>query len=151
MKVIDIFKSEKAMFFMAFIILIVMGYGGKFIYSRSILQKGVVVEAVICSVRTGSKGMLIYDYKYIVDCKKYSGISRDPSNDARCNDTIMIVVSAKNYERSQIVRLNKKQEVTLSSEHPRYVIVNNMSSNEKQSLEDRIMADLKKRYKLKEE
>lgn len=52
MKVVDIFKSEKTIFFMAFIILIVMGYGGKFIYSSSILQKGVFVEAVICSVRS---------------------------------------------------------------------------------------------------
>ena len=151
MKVIDIFKSEKTMFFLAFIILIVMGYGGKFIYSRSILQKGAVVEAVIYNVRIGRKGMMLYDYKYVFDHKNCSETSRDPSNNARCNDTIMIVVSAKNNERSQIVRLNKKQEVTLSSEHPRYVIVNNMSSNEKQSLEDRIMADLKKRYKLKEE
>ncbi len=95
--------------------------------------------------------MLLYDYKYIVDCKKYSGMSRDPSNNARCNDTIMIVVSAKNNEWSQIVRLNKKQEVTLSSEHPIYVIVNNMSSNEKKSLEDRIKADLRKRYRVKDE
>lgn len=139
------------MFFVAFIMLIVVGYVGQFYHFRNFTRDGEIAEAVIYNERFGTRGVPFYDYKYSIGRENYSGKAYYYYGGLKCGDTIMVIIKTKIIQESMAVRLDKDRCALLAFNSYRMVVVNNMSLEERRSLEDRIMADLRKRYRVKDE
>ena len=117
------------------------------IYNHYLVKDGIIVEAVICRKYTGAHGCQYRDYAYAVNGINFTGTTSHSKN-ASVNDTIFVVVSAKKHERSRPVSLVQGRAIIFNDINQR-VVVNNMSSEEKRELSDRLMSDLRKRYWVK--
>lgn len=118
------------------------------IYNHNLVKNGDIIEAVV-SERYHVGAPSYYNYIYKINQKEYEG-STNPTKNITINDTIMVIYNVKDNRKSRAIRLRRNQ-VIISFSAPRHVVVNNLSSDEKKAMAERLMAELKKRYWVKQE
>ena len=140
-------KEDWSINAIGFLVGIVLIYTLPPILDHFLVKNGIIIEAVVTEKHNyGFNPNFHYAYK--VDKMEYNGKTVLRKN-IIINDTILIIRSAKNMNKSCVVCLQRNQATLSASAKQHIVVVNNLSSDEKKALAERLMAELKKRYWVK--
>lgn len=139
-------KEDWSINTIGFLVGIVLMYTVPPIFSHFLVKNGIIIEAVVTEKHIYGRNKTVH-YAYKVDKTEYNGKTVLRKN-ISVNDTILVIMSARNMNKSCAVCLRRNQ-ATLSASAKRLVVINNLSSDEKKELAERLLADLKKRYWVK--
>lgn len=141
-------KQDWAVCIISFLVMLLLSDVYKLIYDHYLVKNGIIIEAVVTEKHNYGRSPNFH-YAYKVDKMEYNGNTVLGKN-ISVNDTILVILSAKNINRSRAIWLQRNQ-ATLSTRSKRLVVINNLSSDEKKALAERLMAELNKRYWVKQE
>lgn len=140
-------KEDWSINTIGFLVGIVLMYTVPPIFSHFLVKNGIIIEAVVTEKHIYGRNKTVH-YAYKVDKTEYNGKTVLRKN-IFINDTILIIRSARNMNKSCAICLRRNQATLSASAKQHIVVVNNLSSDEKKALAERLMAELKKRYWVK--
>lgn len=113
---------------------------------HNLMKNAVISNAVLTERIIGSHNYYSYNYYYHTMTGEYSGTISAYRN-AAVGDTILIVYDHRKNKKNRAIRMWKGKAAIKFGE---YLIVNNMTEEERKMLSDKVMRDLKDRYSVHE-